>query len=84
MQNALRDAGFLAIFTNQLEYARPTWSRPAVGAMVMTQTAPVESASTNKAMAQLVADVKKVAPTQPIDESVVAGYWSAEPLSSPR
>jgi ABC-type branched-subunit amino acid transport system substrate-binding protein len=77
MQNALRDAGFLAIFTNQLEYA-PNLVAPAIGAMVVTQSAPVESASTNKAMAQLVTDVQKVAPNQPIDQSVIAGYWSAD------
>ena len=29
-------------------------------------------------MKQLVADVQKVAPDQPIDQSVVAGYWSAD------
>ena len=29
-------------------------------------------------MPQLVADVQKVAPDQPIDQSVIAGYWSAD------
>ena len=29
-------------------------------------------------MAQLVADVQKVAPGTPIDQSVIAGYWSAD------
>ena len=56
----------------------PNLVAPAVGSMVMTPTAPVESAATNPAMAQLVADVQKVAPGQPIDQSVVAGYWSAD------
>ena len=29
-------------------------------------------------MAQLIADVQKVAPSVPIDQSVIAGYWSAD------
>jgi ABC-type branched-subunit amino acid transport system substrate-binding protein len=51
---------------------------PAVGAFVPTQTAPTESAADNPAMKQLVADVQKIAPDQPIDQSVIAGYWSAD------
>ena len=61
MQNALRANGFLGVFTNQIMYG-PNLVAPAVGSVVMTQTAPVESAATNPAMAQLVADVQKVAP----------------------
>ncbi len=44
----------------------------------MVQTAPTESAATNPAMQQLIADVQKVAPGQPISQSVLAGYWSAD------
>jgi hypothetical protein len=29
-------------------------------------------------MQQLVADVQKIAPDQPIDQGVIAGYWSAD------
>ena len=44
----------------------------------MLQTAAVETAATNPAMQQLIADVHTVAPDTPIDQSVVAGYWSAD------
>ncbi len=77
MQNALRANGFLGVITNPIMYD-PNLVAPAIGSMVMTQTAPVESAATNPAMAQLVADVEKVAPGQPVDQSVIAGYWSAD------
>jgi hypothetical protein len=46
--------------------------------MVFVQTAPVESATTLPAMQQLVDDVRKIAPTQIIDPSVIAGYLSAD------
>jgi len=42
------------------------------------QTAPTESAPTNPAVAQMIADVQKVAPGQPITQGVAAGYWSAD------
>ncbi len=77
MQQALSAAGFLGLFTNGIEYA-PNLVAPANGAIVMTQTAPTESAPTNPAMAQLVADVQKVAPGVPVDQSVIVGYWSAD------
>jgi ABC-type branched-subunit amino acid transport system substrate-binding protein len=77
MKNALRSAGFLGVFTNQILYG-PNLVAPAIGSMVITQTAPTESAPTNPAMAQLVADVQKLAPGQPIDQAVIAGYWSAD------
>ena len=77
MQLALAANGFLGVFTNEIEYA-PDLVAPAIGAQVMTQTAPTESAPTNPAMAQLVKDVQKVAPDQPINQAVIAGYWSAD------
>ena len=77
MQNALRAKGFLGVITNPIMYG-PNLVAPAFGSMVMTPTAPVESAATNPAMAQLTADVQKVAPGHPIDQSVVVGYWSAD------
>jgi ABC-type branched-subunit amino acid transport system substrate-binding protein len=77
VQNALRAAGFLGVFTNQIQYG-PNDVAPAIGAIVMSQTAPTESAPTNPAMTQLIADVQKVAPSVPIDQSVIAGYWSAD------
>jgi len=77
LQQALAGNGFLGVFTNRIEYS-PNLVAPAIGAMVLTQTAPTESAPQNPAMAQLIADVQKVAPGQPIDQSVIAGYWSAD------
>ena len=77
MQNALRANSFLGVITNPLLYG-PNLVAPAIGSMVLSQTAPVESAATNPAMAQLVADVQKVAPDQPVDQSVIVGYWSAD------
>ena len=77
MQLALAGNGFLGVFTNEIEYA-PDLVAPAIGAQVMTQTAPTESAPTNPAMAQLVKDVQKVDPDQPINQAVIAGYWSAD------
>ncbi len=77
MQQALSANGFLGVFTNQIEYS-PNLVAPAVGAIVYTQTAPTETVTANAAMQQVVADVQKVAPDQPIDQSVLAGYWSAD------
>jgi ABC-type branched-subunit amino acid transport system substrate-binding protein len=77
MQHAVSVAGYGGVFTDQIQYA-PNLVAPSVGAMVYTQTAPVEAAADNPAMKQLVADVHKVAPDQPVDQSVVAGYWSAD------
>ncbi|MFN8027731.1 MAG: ABC transporter substrate-binding protein [Acidimicrobiia bacterium] len=48
------------------------------GASVFLQTAPTESAANNAAMKQLVDDVKKTAPDQAINQSVIAGYLSAD------
>ncbi|MFI5372842.1 MAG: ABC transporter substrate-binding protein, partial [Candidatus Eisenbacteria bacterium] len=58
VQQAVRDAGRLVVFTNQLEYA-PNLVAPAVGSFVMIGTAAVETASTNPAMQQLITDVHK-------------------------
>jgi len=77
VQQALRAAGFIGVFTNQLEYA-PELVAPSGGAFVMLQTAPTESADSNPAIAQMVADVQKAAPGQPITQGVMAGYWSAD------
>lgn len=77
MQQALTANGYLGVFTNQLEYA-PDLVAPAVSAFVLTQTAPIETAAENPAMKQLVDDVQKVAPGTPLDQSVIAGYWSAD------
>jgi len=77
MQQALSANGFLGVFTDRIQYA-PNLVAPSVNAVVLTQTAPTESAPTTPAMQQLVADVQKVAPDQPIDQSVLAGYWSAD------
>jgi hypothetical protein len=77
MQAALARAGYEGIFTNQLEYA-PDLVSSATGALVFTQTAPVESATGNPALQQLVADVHRIAPQQPVDQSVAAGYWAAD------
>jgi ABC-type branched-subunit amino acid transport system substrate-binding protein len=77
VQNALRDAGYLGLFTNQLEYA-PELVAPATGAFVVIGAAAAETAGTNPPMQQLVTDVQKIAPGQPIDQAVMAGYFSAD------
>jgi ABC-type branched-subunit amino acid transport system substrate-binding protein len=77
MQQALTGNGYLGLFTNLIEYS-PDLVAPASGAIVLTQTAPAEAAAENPAMQQLVADVQKVAPGTPVDQAVVAGYWSAD------
>jgi hypothetical protein len=77
MQHALGANGYVGLFTNRIQYA-PDLVAPAVGAVVLTQTAPSESAATTPALQQLVADVRKIAPDQPIDQAVLAGYWSAD------
>jgi cell wall-associated NlpC family hydrolase len=76
MQQALTTNGFLGFFTNQLQYS-PDYVAPALHALVATQTAPVETAG-NDAVEQLVRDVQAVAPGQPVDQAVAAGYWSAD------
>jgi branched-chain amino acid transport system substrate-binding protein len=77
MQQALIANGFLGLFTNQIEYS-PNLVATAVSAIVYTQTAPTETVTANAAMQQVVLDVQKVAPGHPIDQSVLAGYWSAD------
>jgi ABC-type branched-subunit amino acid transport system substrate-binding protein len=77
MQQALVGSAYAGIFTNRIQYG-PDSVAGSIGVFVPTQTAPVESAADDPAMQQLVADVQKVAPGQPIDQSVVAGYWSAD------
>ncbi len=77
VQQAVRAAGYLEVFTNQLQYA-PNLVAPAIGAFVMIGTAATETVSTNPAMRQLITDVHKIAPDQPIDQSVIAGYFSAD------
>jgi ABC-type branched-subunit amino acid transport system substrate-binding protein len=77
VQQALRDAGYFGTFTNLVQYD-PNLVALSSGASVFVQTAATESASTVPAMQQLVADVQKVAPDQPINQSVIAGYLSAD------
>ncbi len=77
VKSALADASFKGVFTDSIEYD-PQLVVAAEGSMVFVQTAPVESASTLPAMQQLIDDVHKVAPTQPIDPAVIAGYLSAD------
>jgi branched-chain amino acid transport system substrate-binding protein len=77
LRQAVRGAGYSGVFTDTVEY-EPTLVGSATGSLIFTWMAPVESAPGNPAMAQLVADVRAIAPNQPIDQSVLAGYWSAD------
>jgi ABC-type branched-subunit amino acid transport system substrate-binding protein len=77
VQQALRDASYFGTFTNLVQYD-PNLVAPAAGASVFVQTAPTEAAATTPAMKQLVDDVQKAAPDQPINQSVIAGYLSAD------
>jgi hypothetical protein len=77
LRDALRAAGFNGVFTDSIEYD-PQLVVPSQGSAVFLQTAPVESAATTPAMQQLVDDVHKYAPGQPIDPAVIAGYLSAD------
>jgi ABC-type branched-subunit amino acid transport system substrate-binding protein len=77
VQDAARAAGYAGLFTNPLEYD-PELTALAAGAYVMIGTAATETAATNPAMQQLVTDVRAIAPDQPIDQSVIAGYFSAD------
>jgi ABC-type branched-subunit amino acid transport system substrate-binding protein len=76
-QNALRAGGYTGMFTDTIEYD-PDLVVSSSTTAVMVQTAAVETAATNPAMQQLSTDVHAVAPEAPIDQSVVAGYWSAD------
>jgi ABC-type branched-subunit amino acid transport system substrate-binding protein len=77
LRRALAEAGYTGLFTDAIEYA-PQLAAAAQGTLVFLQTAAIESASSVPAMQQLVDDVRKVAPTQPIDQAVIAGYLSAD------
>ncbi len=77
LRQALRDAGYLGVFTNTVEY-EPDLVASSTGSFVLSPTAAVESAPDNPAMAQLVADVHALVADAPIDQSVIAGYWSAD------
>jgi ABC-type branched-subunit amino acid transport system substrate-binding protein len=77
VQQALRDATYLGTFTNLVQYD-PNLVAQASGASVFVQTATTEAAASNPAMKQLVDDVTAVAPDQAINQSVIAGYLSAD------
>lgn len=77
VQQALRDGGYPGTFTDLVQYD-PNLVAQASGASVFVQTAPAEAAPDNAAMRQLVDDVKKVAPDQAVNQSVIAGYLSAD------
>ena len=77
VQQVLRDASYFGTFTNLVQYD-PNLVAQASGASVFVQAAPTEAAGNTSAMRQLVADVRKVAPAQPINQSVIAGYLSAD------
>ena len=79
LRQALRNNGYAGVFTDTVEY-EPDLVAAATGALVLVPTAAVETAATNPAMQQLVVDVSAVAPGHPIDQSTVAGYWSADLL----
>ncbi|HEX5587636.1 MAG TPA: ABC transporter substrate-binding protein, partial [Acidimicrobiia bacterium] len=76
LHQAMRNAGYAGQFTSTVEY-EPDLVAAATGGLVLVPTAPTESAPTNPAVAQMIADVTAIAPGVPIDQSVAAGYWSA-------
>ena len=83
MQQALGAAGFLGVFTNQIQYD-PNLVAPAIGAIVLTQTAPTESAPTNPAMAP-ARDRRAEGGARPADRPVGASRATGRPTcSSPR
>ena len=77
VQQALRDGGYLGTFTNLVQYD-PNLVAQSSGASVFLQTAPTEAAANTPAMQQLADDVAKVAPDQAVNQSVIAGYLSAD------
>jgi ABC-type branched-subunit amino acid transport system substrate-binding protein len=77
VQQALRDGAYLGTFTNLVQYD-PNLVAQASGASVFVQTGTTESAANTPSMKQLVDDVQAVAPDQAINQSVIAGYLSAD------
>jgi ABC-type branched-subunit amino acid transport system substrate-binding protein len=77
LRQALAGANYQGAFTDSIEYD-PQLVSAANGVLVMLPTAPAGSAKDVPAIQQLVTDVQKVAPNQPIDSSVIAGYLSAD------
>ncbi len=77
MKRALAGAGFSGLFTDAIEYD-PELVAAASGSWVFVQSAAVEASATNPAMQQLVTDVRAQSPDVAIDQSVLAGYWSAD------
>jgi hypothetical protein len=77
LRQALAAANYQGAFSDSIEYD-PQLVSAANGVLVMLPTAAAESAKDVPAMAQLVADVQKVAPNQAVDASVIAGYFSAD------
>jgi ABC-type branched-subunit amino acid transport system substrate-binding protein len=77
LRQAVRNAGYLGVFTDTVEY-EPDLVASSTGSLVFAPTAAVETAPANPAMAQLVADVNSLVAGASIDQSVVAGYWSAD------
>jgi len=77
VKQTLHDSGYLGVFTDSIEYD-PTTVSTASGAVVLLQTAAVETKATNGVMQQLATDVEKVAPGSAITSAVIAGYFSAD------
>ena len=73
VQQAFRDGGYLGTFTNLVQYD-PNLVAQASGRVGVPADPPTEAAANNPAMKQLVADVAKTTPDQPVNQSVIAGY----------
>jgi ABC-type branched-subunit amino acid transport system substrate-binding protein len=77
LREAVRAAGYRGVFTNTAEY-EPDLVASSTGSFVLVPTAAVQTAPSNPATAQLVTDVNALVAGAAIDQSVVAGYWSAD------
>jgi len=77
LASALAAAGYHGVITDATSY-NPGLAGAAQGRAVLTQFAVPESASTNPAMAAIVAQIHQVNGGAPIDQAALAGYFSAD------
>ena len=77
LSSALTASGFTGVITDATSY-NPGLAAAAQGRVVMTPFAVPESAPTNPAMAKIVAQIRRSSGSVPIDQAVLAGYFSAD------
>ena len=76
LQDALRQRGYAGLTTNLVQYS-PALAAPAAGSYVLTQFATPESAATNAAIREILAELSTLT-TDRVTPSMLAGWLAAD------